>query len=60
MDSTGAAAYADLQPMMAELRAGGARLQAIADKLNTDGQTTRRGKPWQPMQVARVLTCATC
>ncbi len=50
-----AEAYADLQPMMSELRAGGASLQAIADKLNADGHTTRRGRPWNPVQVARVL-----
>jgi DNA invertase Pin-like site-specific DNA recombinase len=48
-------AYADLQPIMAELRAGGASLQAIADKLNSDGHTTRRGNQWTSMQVARVL-----
>jgi hypothetical protein len=48
-------AYADLQPMMKELRAGGASLQAIADKLNADGHTTRRGAAWNATQVARVL-----
>jgi hypothetical protein len=48
-------AYADLQPMMEELRVGGASLQAIADKLNTDGHSTRTGRPWKPMQVGRVL-----
>jgi hypothetical protein len=30
-------------------------LQAIADTLNQKGHTTRRGKPWNPVQVARVL-----
>ncbi len=48
-------AYADLRPIMEELRTDGASLQAIADKLNTDGHTTRRGRPWNPVQVARVL-----
>jgi DNA invertase Pin-like site-specific DNA recombinase len=48
-------AYADLRPLMEELRVGGATLQAIADKLNADGHTTRRGRPWMPMQVGRVL-----
>jgi DNA invertase Pin-like site-specific DNA recombinase len=47
--------YADLLPMLTDLRAGGASLAAIADKLNADGHTTRRGKPWNPVQVARVL-----
>jgi DNA invertase Pin-like site-specific DNA recombinase len=48
-------AYADLCPMVAELRAGGLALQAIADKLNADGHTTRRGKRWNAVQVSRVL-----
>jgi DNA invertase Pin-like site-specific DNA recombinase len=48
-------AYADLLPLMAELRAGGLSLQAVADRLNAEGHTTRRGKPWNPVQVARVL-----
>lgn len=48
-------AYADLQPILTELRAGGMTLQAIADKLNADGHTTRRGAAWNPVQVARVL-----
>ena len=30
-------------------------LRQIADRLNTDGHTTRRGRPWDPVQVARVL-----
>ena len=48
-------AYSDLLPMMEELRTGGASLQAIADKLNAEGHTTRRGRPWNPVQVSRVL-----
>src|SRR5262245_35469637 len=48
-------AYADLRPLMEELRAEGASLQAIADELNEQGHTTRRGRPWNPMQVLRVL-----
>ncbi len=54
-----AAAYADLAGELAELRAGGLSLRAIAARLNADGHTTRRGKPWNPMQVARVLGRAT-
>jgi DNA invertase Pin-like site-specific DNA recombinase len=49
------AAVADLAPMMVELRAEGLSLRAIADRLNADGQTTRRGAAWNPMQVRRVL-----
>lgn len=48
-------AYCDLLPIMAELRAEGQTLQRIADKLNAEGHTTRRGNPWNPVQVARVL-----
>jgi DNA invertase Pin-like site-specific DNA recombinase len=50
-----AEAYADLLPAMTEMRAGGATLQQIAGKLNDDGHTTRRGRPWNTVQVARVL-----
>jgi DNA invertase Pin-like site-specific DNA recombinase len=48
-------AYADLCPAMAEMRANGKSLAAIAEQLNLEGHTTRRGRPWNPMQVARVL-----
>jgi DNA invertase Pin-like site-specific DNA recombinase len=50
-----AEAYADLAPMLTELRGQGMPLQGIADELNRQGHTTRRGKPWNPVQVARVL-----
>ena len=48
-------AYADLLPTMQEWRAAGMSQQAIADRLNEEGQTTRRGKPWNQVQVLRVL-----
>jgi hypothetical protein len=48
-------AYADLAPTMTALRAEGLTFEAIAGRLNSDGHTTRRGRPWNPMQVARVL-----
>jgi DNA invertase Pin-like site-specific DNA recombinase len=50
-----AEAYADLAPTMRQWRAEGLTLDAIAGKLNAEGHTTRRGKPWNPVQVARVL-----
>ena len=50
-----AQAYADLTPAMQEWRAAGLSLAAIAERLNTEGHTTRRGKLWNPVQVARVL-----
>jgi DNA invertase Pin-like site-specific DNA recombinase len=48
-------AYVDLAPAMREWRAEGLSLAAIAGRLNTEGHTTRRGKPWNPVQVLRVL-----
>ena len=48
-------AYCDLRPSMQEMRAKPMTLQAIADALNAEGHTTRRGKSWNPVQVARVL-----
>jgi DNA invertase Pin-like site-specific DNA recombinase len=48
-------AYADLLPVMTRMKAQGLSLRDIAEKLNAKGHTTRRGKPWNPVQVARVL-----
>jgi len=48
-------AYTDLYPVVKERHAAGASLQAIANELNAQGHTTRRGRPWNPMQVLRVL-----
>lgn len=48
-------AYADLWPTMVEMREQGKTLAAIADELNAQGHTTRRGRRWNPVQVARVL-----
>ncbi|MGY2843386.1 DNA invertase Pin-like site-specific DNA recombinase [Bradyrhizobium sp. USDA 4509] len=47
---------ADLAPIIAELRAGGATsLREIADGLNGQGIPTSRGGSWSAVQVARVL-----
>jgi DNA invertase Pin-like site-specific DNA recombinase len=48
-------AYVDLLPTLKEWKAGGWSQQAIADELNRQGHTTRRGKPWNQVQVMRVL-----
>jgi len=48
-------AYADLFPALTEWRARGATLQEIAARLNEEGHTTRRGRPWNAVQVGRVL-----
>jgi DNA invertase Pin-like site-specific DNA recombinase len=48
-------AYGDLVPLMREMRTNGRSLQTIADKLNEQGHSTRRGKPWNRMQVSRAL-----
>jgi hypothetical protein len=50
--------YADLLPTMQEWRAAGLLQQAIADRLNEQEQTTRRGKAWSQVQVMRVLALA--
>jgi DNA invertase Pin-like site-specific DNA recombinase len=47
--------YADLLPTIREMRADGLSLQAVADKLNAEGHTTRTGAAWSPVQVKRVL-----
>jgi len=44
-----------LFPIVKELHGDGKSLQAIADKLNDMGHTTRQGKCWNRMQVSRVL-----
>jgi DNA invertase Pin-like site-specific DNA recombinase len=49
------AAYADLLPDVTSWRENGVTLQAIADKLNDAGHTTRRGRRWSPVQVQRLL-----
>lgn len=49
------AAYADLAQQMADWRQAGLTQQQIADHLNAEGHTTRRGKPWGQVQVLRVL-----
>ena len=49
------AAYADLAQQVAEWRAAGMTQQQIAARLNAEGHTTRRGKPWSQVQVLRVL-----
>lgn len=48
-------AYADLIPLMVDWRGEGESQQAIAIKLNEEGHTTRNGKPWNQVQVSRVL-----
>lgn len=52
------AAYSDIMDGLLQWRADGLSLKAIAEKLNNAGQSTRRGKNWNPMQVSRVLARA--
>jgi DNA invertase Pin-like site-specific DNA recombinase len=47
--------YADLIPVVRELRSRGLSQAAIADELNRQGHTTRRGMPWNQVQVLRLL-----
>ena len=48
-------AYTDLIPFLRQLRQEGYSYQKIADRMNSVGHTTRRGKSWSPMQVSNVL-----
>ncbi len=48
-------AYSDILPDLHRLRALGYSYKAIAKVLNAQGQTTRSGKDWNPIQVRRVL-----
>lgn len=48
-------AYSDVVPMILELKGQGMTQQAIADRLNADGHTTRTGKPWGQVQVKRLI-----
>jgi len=47
--------YADLIDDMIKMREAGATFEAIADRLNQQGHTTQRGKPWTPTAAWRVL-----
>lgn len=48
-------AYSDLLPLMQDMKKAGSSLRAIADRLNSEGHTTRRGSAWNQVQVKRVL-----
>jgi DNA invertase Pin-like site-specific DNA recombinase len=48
-------AYSDLVPLVTGLRDKGNSLRDIAERLNSEGHTTRRGRPWNAVQVSRVL-----
>lgn len=50
-----AEAYAGLAPILAGLVTAGLSLNAIAKRLNENGEQTRRGRQWNAMQVRRVL-----
>ena len=51
-------AYADIVPTIADLSRSGLSLRAIAAALDADGHTLRSGRPWNPVQVSRVLALA--
>jgi Resolvase, N terminal domain len=48
-------AYADLAPLVRTLREQGLSLRQISARLDEEGHTTRNGKPWNQVQVSRVL-----
>ena len=45
----------EMAPVLLTLRKEGLSLIAIADRLNADGWTTRRGRPWTQVNVCRFL-----
>jgi DNA invertase Pin-like site-specific DNA recombinase len=47
--------YSQVRPTVAQLRSEGLSLQAIADRLNSEGFTTYTGAAWNRMQVSRLL-----
>jgi hypothetical protein len=47
--------YTDLVPVVTRLKAEGLSLRQVAGRLNAEGHTTRRGRPWNATQVRRVL-----
>jgi hypothetical protein len=51
-------AYTDIYPVATKLRENGSSLRDIASRLNDMGHVTRRGKPWNPVQVRVVLARA--
>ena len=55
MKANADAAYVDLAPLFQDFQSRGLSQHAIAVKLNQQGHTTRRGKPWSQVQVGRVL-----
>lgn len=48
-------AYADLAPLMLEWQREGLAQGEIAERLNREGHTTRRGAKWSQTQVSRVM-----
>ena len=50
-----AEAYEIVAPIVRELRAEGFSLRGIAQRLTEQGETTRTGKSWNAVQVARLL-----
>lgn len=53
--ASASAAYTDLKPYVSQLRQTGLSLRGIAARLTAEGHTTRRNRPWNPVQVSRLL-----
>ena len=52
MRSSQAQEFGDsISPLLLALKRAGKSLRQIADELNSQGHTTRRGKQWNPTQV---------
>jgi DNA invertase Pin-like site-specific DNA recombinase len=48
-------AYNDLLPALRHMHSAGLSLRQIAARLDAEGHTTRSGRPWNPVQIARLL-----
>ena len=55
MASAARSFYADVVPEIKRMRSEGKSFAAIASDLNASGFTLRSGKPWNPVQIKRVL-----
>lgn len=47
--------YSDIIPLVKQLREQGVTLEEIASRLNEQGHSTRKGRPWGHVQVLRLL-----
>jgi DNA invertase Pin-like site-specific DNA recombinase len=52
------AARNEILPMVQDLQADGLSYSQICERLNSDGWTTRRGRPWSPAHISLLLSAS--